>query len=291
MKQKTVFGYNINVLLFDSERKCCDDMRKYKLEVSLFSTRGRIRSINQDNYFINGKTLANSADENDSFRLTCKEGLFAVADGMGGEHDGEFASLAVVRALADMKQRTPTYEQLCKCIENANNLICARSESISARIGSTIVAAVISGERLAVCNVGDSKCLMYKDGKITQLSKDHTVTAQLVEAGIITPEQALKDNRRHRLFQHLGIPQEEMTLSVYSNEEVVIQDGDIIILCSDGLTDGLSFDDISSAIKENNDIDNLSQKLAALAMEKGSTDNITVMTIAVTEKKRFFGLF
>ncbi len=266
-------------------------MKKYRLNVSLFSTCGSARSINQDNYFINGRTLDDRTDRDDSFSLTCNEGLFAVADGMGGEHDGEFASFAAVKALADMKLLTPDCEQLCKAINDANDTICARSESMSACVGSTIAAAVICGDKLSICNVGDSKCLMYSGGNITQLSKDHTVTAQMVEAGIMTPAQAAKDKRRHQLFQHLGIQKEEMLLSVYRRENVTIHNGDIILLCSDGLTDGLDIEKIKAAISANKDRKALSGELAALAMENGSSDNITVLTISVAERKGLFGLF
>lgn len=266
-------------------------MKKFKLAVSLFSTCGGKRKINQDNYYINGRILDSRSDRDDFYSLTCRDGIFAVADGMGGERDGEFASLAAVRALVDMKQRVPSFEQICRCINSANDTICNRSKSIGARTGSTIVTAVIKGDTLTVCNVGDSKCLLYSGGRITQLSKDHTVTAQLVEAGIMTPEQAAKDIRRHQLFQHLGIPQDEMKLSVFRHEDVVLHEGNIIILCSDGLTDGLSFDDIVSAINVNKDKKKLSKELALLAIENGSTDNITVISIAVTDKKGLFGIF
>lgn len=266
-------------------------MKKYRFSVSLYSTCGNTRKINQDNFYINGKLLDDPQQKEYFFTEECSGGVFAVADGMGGEEEGEFASLTAVSSLAEINKKAPSYSGLCSCMEHANGIICERSERISARIGSTMVIAVINDSELSAYNIGDSKCLLYSGGKLTQLSKDHTVTAQMVEAGIMTPEQAMRDSRRHSLFQHLGMPEDEMSISLYRSENITLRDGDMIILCSDGLTDGLSSDDIAGAIRSGRTDPQLPKELSGLAMKNGSTDNITVLTISVSVRKNFFGLF
>ncbi len=265
-------------------------MRRYKLIVSVFSSKGNTRKINQDNFFVNGRRLEDPLGGDVKFTEVCKGGLFAVADGMGGEHEGEFASRKAVDTFGQLRTSHPTINELSECISMANDEICNEAERTGSRIGSTIAAAVIDGAKLDVCNIGDSRVLIYSSGRLDQITKDHTVAAQMIEAGLMTEEQASHDKRKHQLFQHLGISSEEMSLSLFSRENIMLSEGDIVILCSDGLSDGIGFDDILDRIMSMPDTIDLASDLARLAMKNGSTDNVTVITIAVKEK-RIFGLF
>lgn len=236
--------------------------------------------MNQDNFYINGEVLRDPYRRQVSAKGNFSDGIFAIADGMGGESDGEFASLRAVEALDMLRNnKKPTYEDICFCIDTANKEICDKITETGKKSGTTIVLAVADGKNLSVYNIGDSKCLLYSKGTLTQLSRDHTVTAQMVEAGLMTKEQARKDRRSHQLFQHLGIFPEDMTLSLYQRENIDFQKDDILILCSDGMTDGLEDADIIRYIETVSSFEELSKELVHAAMEKGSKDNVSVLAI------------
>ncbi len=254
-------------------------LSKKSLCVSVCTAAGTVRTINQDNFYLNGTFLKNPHEVQYTASAECQEGLFAVTDGMGGEKEGEFASLTAAEALSGCQNYKAPYEEMCACVERANAVICERREKTGSRIGTTIVSAVVKGRRLYVYNIGDSRAFLYRDGTLTQLSKDHTVTASLVEAGILTEEEAITDRRSHQLSQHIGIPPEEMCLTLYQSEEQELRFGDILLLCSDGLTDGLDREQIIQLMEKNTDRRGLAEELAAAAMKGGSKDNVTALTV------------
>lgn len=262
-----------------------DAMANRNFAVSMFSAIGNTRKMNQDNFYINGQIGHNPLQTKISSVGNCESGVFAVADGMGGESDGEEASLIAVDALSELTAEQPTYEEIAACIDRANDRIVQRVAVTKKKSGTTIVMAVVNEHQANIYNIGDSKCLLYRSGTIARLSKDHTVIAQMVEAGLLTEEQAKNDKRSHQLFQHIGIPPEDMTLSIFRNEGIELEDGDILILCSDGMTDGLNHDDIIRLIEENPDEENLAKILANAAMNHGSRDNVTVITLKKTHTK------
>lgn len=267
------------------QRKVVIEMADKKLLISLCSNIGTTRKMNQDNFYINGEFLRDPYRHQISAKGTFDDGIFAIADGMGGESNGEFASLQAVTAL-DLLRNNPRadYESICRCIEAANVRICQKIAETGKKSGTTIAMATVHDNVLNIYNIGDSKCLLYRAGTLVQLSKDHTVTAQMVEAGLLTKEQARQDRRSHQLFQHLGIEPEEMTLSLYRNEGIEFLAGDVLIICSDGMTDGLTDEDIIRLIEANAAPERLAKELVAAAMQKGSKDNVSVLTIKNLEK-------
>lgn len=254
-------------------------LREKNLQISVSSLTGRVRSINQDNFYYNGVTLPDDSQTDYTAVYEANHAFLAVADGMGGEREGEFASLTAVEALCAIGEELPSYEQLYDCVTKANGIICERSEQIHSCIGTTIVIAVIKGKRLRIYNIGDSKALLYHNGTLTQLSKDHTAAAALVEAGLLTHEEARKDPRSHQLSQHLGIPPEEMQLSLHQQENIPFAKGDVLLLCSDGLTEGLEESEIIRLIEQQPDSPDLASSLTAAALASGSRDNITALTV------------
>lgn len=252
-----------------------------QLSVSFCTNIGTTRKINQDNFYINGEILRDPYKKQFSAKGEFSDGIFAIADGMGGESDGEYASLRAVESLNMLRGKKPTYEEICSCVEAANKEICDKITATGKKSGTTIVLAVFEGKELNIYNIGDSKCLLYSRGTLVQLSRDHTVTAQMVEAGLMTKEQARKDRRSHQLFQHLGIFPDDMTLSLYQREKIDFQKDDVLILCSDGMTDGLEDADIIRYI-ETAAFENLSKELVKAAMENGSKDNVSVLAIKKT---------
>lgn len=280
-----IISINDNILLYYI-RNVVMLLSSKQLSVSFCTNIGTTRKINQDNFYINGEVLRDPYRRQVSAKGSFSDGIFAIADGMGGESDGEYASMRAVEALNMLRsKKKPSYEDICYCVEVANNEICSKITSTGKKSGTTIVLAVTDGKELNIYNIGDSKCLLYRKGTLTQLSKDHTVTAQMVEAGLLTKEQARQDRRSHQLFQHLGIFPDDMALSLFKNEKIIFEKNDVLILCSDGMTDGLDEAEIIRHIETNRSFDDLSKELVADAMKKGSKDNVSVLAIKKTGSK------
>lgn len=253
-----------------------------KISASVFSTVGNRRNINQDNYYLNGKIIddPNAIVIHDSVSIA--NGIFAVCDGMGGESDGEIASRIIVDEFMELDIDRVDSKSVSQVIDIANSNICAHITQSGENCGSTFVAALIRGKKAEIYNIGDSRCYLIRDNNILQLSKDHTLVAEMVSSGRITEENAKKDPHRHQLTQHLGIFPEEMSLSIY-HKTIELQKDDIILLCSDGVTDGLDNQKISEIVNNHDNIDSLTTSIADQAMRNGSTDNITAMVLHYSE--------
>ena len=256
-----------------------------KIFAGVFSVIGNKRKINQDNFYINGKILKDINKETYKYNTWSHEEIYAVCDGMGGENDGEVASRIAVEEIKNISQNKKLDDSVIhSAIDKANRKICQYISEHGENCGSTFVAVVIKNDEATIYNIGDSRCYLIRNNKITQLTKDHTLTAQMVDAGMLTYEQAEKDKRRHSLVQHLGIFPEEMTLSTYKNS-FKTEIGDILIICSDGLTDKLDNKGIIEIVKENENIADLPYELVQSAIDIGSTDNITAMVLKIQKDK------
>lgn len=254
-------------------------MENKNLFATISSDIGCVREKNQDNFYFDGKILNNYNQKHTFERATCKDGIFAIADGMGGESLGEFASLCVVDLLRQKINSGDinNSEDINNFVLKANEKICIKMQECRKKIGTTVALAHFKDNYVSFYNLGDSKCLLYRDGKVEQFSKDHTVVANLVRMNILTEEQAKTDKRRHQLSQHIGIFPEEFTISLYESQKIETKPNDIIILCSDGLTDALDFESIANLIENTEYIDEISEKLVNEAIRKGSKDNVTVL--------------
>ena len=266
-------------------------MGKNNYEICLFSGTGTTRKMNQDNFYFNGRIHRDPYSDQIISKQLFTDGVFAVCDGMGGENDGEKASLIAVESLSELPSGHPAYEDVCTCIDLANQQVCHNINQTKKRSGTTIVLGALTEDSLDVYNIGDSKCFLCRGGTLMQLSKDHTLGAQMIDAGILTKEQARTDKRSHQLSQHIGIFPDDMTLSVFRNQSIPLQKDDILILCSDGLTDGLTDEEIANLAENNQQLENPAMLLANTAMQKGSKDNVTVIFIRKLTKSGGFSLF
>ena len=256
-------------------------MSEKKLIVSVRSDTGTVRKNNQDNFYINGKFIENYTQKHITAEGSFDEGVFAVADGMGGESFGDVASDYAVRTLCDFKTEDGGIndENIYDYVDKANNLICDEMRKRGQSIGTTIAIADIKDDTASFYNVGDSKCFLFRSGKVKQMTKDHSVVANLVEMGGITPEQAKTDKLRHQLSQALGVFPEEFIISPFISEPVSLQSNDAVIICSDGLTDALDESMIADIIIRNENPFKVSDELVFSAMQNGSKDNVTVVVI------------
>ena len=241
---------------------------------------GRIRSENQDNFYLNGTYRQNPADMQiqRAQRHDSAAALYAVADGMGGEKYGEVASLMAVRAM-DALRRSGRGQDLTHYLLERNAEICDFiRQNHGVRSGSTFVGLCICGASAALVNIGDSRGYLFRDGSLSQLSRDHTAVWQMIRLGAITPEKARVHPDRHKLTQHLGIFPDEMVIEPYEAAGTV-RDGDLFLLCSDGITDMLEDKDISRLLCADESPEAAAEGLFSAATAAGGRDNITVLLV------------
>ena len=199
-----------------------------------------------------------------------KKGVsLAVFDGMGGEEDGEIASYLAAHTFSKMQNDEMPEAFLKKTVLEMNQAVFEESQKRFCSMGSTTVILYIKGEKVFVCNVGDSKAFLAGE-ELVQLSKDHTDEAFLREHGIT--------DRKPVLSQYLGADPEELMLEPFFMEKE-IERGDCFLLCSDGLTDMLSGEQILHILREEDSAKACAEHLVQEALDHGGYDNITVMVV------------
>ena len=225
---------------------------------------GRVRSVNED--------LALES-------MT----LFAVADGMGGHAGGEVAARTAIDALQREFGLHQSAEGLTGAVRQANVAVWERSqEDTDLRgMGTTLTAAALvgtpDGDRLVMANVGDSRSYRFHDGRLIQLSHDHSVAEELVDRGELSEAEAAIHPHRHILTRALGVSS-DVDVDVW---EMTPESGDRYLLCSDGLTNEVPESQISDVLSSVPDPQQAADKLVRLANESGGNDNITVVVLDV----------
>jgi protein phosphatase len=227
---------------------------------------GMVRQQNEDSYL---------AEEN----------LYVVADGMGGHNAGEVASaLAVTTLKAGARSGIDSVERFRELVQQANTAIYTASldDSTQSGMGTTLTAlSIVAGEepRVLVANVGDARTYLWRNGALTRLSVDHSYVQELVNEGIITPEEARVHPRRNIVTRALGIDR-SVVVDVFSH---LVRTGDRIVLCSDGLVDEVSDADIAVVLGQHSDPQDTSEALVMVANTAGGRDNTTVIVIDVLD--------
>ena len=216
--------------------------------------------------------------------------LFAVADGMGGHEAGEIASEITVNTLAELAPSHLDAEGLTAAVEAANyNVMKAPRQGIGRDgMGTTLTAAMLEGERLLIAQVGDSRAYLLHKGHLQQITRDHSLMADLIEAGQITPEEARVHPNRSVITRAIG-SDIHMRPDIY---ELNVDAGDRILLCSDGLSSMIPNNAIESIMRRQSDAQHCADELVTAALENGGADNVTVVVAdvpgfsEVREKKR-----
>lgn len=209
----------------------------------------------------------------------CEPPLFAVADGMGGARAGEIAAgLAAAALEEEAGSETLGADGVAALIVEANRRIWERSLSDpkTAGMGAVITAAVVDAEAgtVAIGHVGDSRAYLLRGGSIEQLTTDHSLVAELMQSGVLTPEEAERHPQRSAITRALGT---EETVEV-DGFTVVAEPGDIYLICSDGLSNMLSDDEMVATIEgSGGDPHAAAETLVRAANERGGEDNVTVV--------------
>lgn len=210
--------------------------------------------------------------------FVCEPPLFAVADGMGGARAGEIAARLAAAALEEAGARVRGPEGIAASIAEANRRIWERSRADpqTAGMGTTVTAALVDPETgtVAIGHVGDSRAYLLREGTLEQLTTDHSLVAELVESGVLTPEEAERHPQRSAITRALGT---EPTVEV---DAFTVQGrpGDLFLLCSDGLSSMVPDDEVAAAIAAaGSDPARAAEALVAAANARGGEDNVTVV--------------
>ncbi len=214
--------------------------------------------------------------------------LLVVADGMGGAAGGDVASSVVVAHLAPLDDDIPSGDLLAglrDAVFAAHDELVERvaEDPSLAGLGTTVVAILRSGTRLAMIHIGDSRAYLLRDGELLQVTTDHTFVQHLVETGRLTPEQAEHHPQRSVLLRVLGDNASDIVLDEWHHEARV---GDRWLLCSDGLSGVVSEDTIADVLSSVHDPGECADILVALALQGGGPDNVTCVVSDVLDLDR-----
>jgi serine/threonine protein phosphatase PrpC len=245
---------------------------------------GRVRSNNED-----------------CFRIVEPLNLYVLSDGMGGEAHGEVASAMAVDTVikycsdpssdsAGSSLGTPQpgwsekTRRLTSAVHLANKNIFDSAEANPEQhgMGATITAAWIDGSRLSIAHVGDSRAYLLRSGTLQQLTSDHSLVAEQVRRGILTPAEAEESEMQSVLLRALGAVSEIQV----DTEEHVLFSRDILMLCCDGLTRMVAEAEIAGTLQAETDPTRAAEKLVQLANERGGVDNITVIVVRIGAESR-----
>lgn len=225
---------------------------------------GRVRSVNEDSLIV----------RNDI-------GLWAVADGMGGHENGQWASRTIVAALSELSPSSDFDTDLANvigAIETANQRIRAEADIRGQRMGSTVVALLANGHRFALAWVGDSRAYRLKDRTLTQLTRDHTQVQDMVEKGLLAEDEVAGHPMSHVLSRAVGV-EDNMAVDVLTGE---LASGDVYLLCSDGLSGVISRAEIEIQLLTV-DPSSAGRNLIELTLSRNAPDNVTLITVACEE--------
>ena len=231
----------------------------------------------------------------DAFAFDAQTGLCLLADGMGGYNAGEVASCMAIaflhRELASWLSRTGSRAStqalrhtMDACANDINYAIyrAARANPDYAGMGTTLVVGVFLGSQLVLGHVGDSRCYRLRGQRLAQITKDHSMLQEQMDAGLITPEQASTSPHRNLITRALGV-EREVAIEINSHK---VKPGDVYLMCSDGLSDMVNHSAIAAVLNAAGPLEAKATALITLANQGGGRDNISVLLAHAAEGER-----
>ncbi len=275
-----------------------DDLSEKSFDIFGASDIGRERSENQDHFLVadlRRQLLVRQTDipqAQHELLFGCQEGnLLVVADGMGGHQDGEVASRTAVESAAhyvlDMMhwflKLSPGDEQqfedeLADCLKSIQRKIWAGGEAASQRMGTTVTMAYLLWPRMFVVHAGDSRCYLHRAGTLRRLTTDHTIAQQLIDSGAPVADEAYLAKWRHVLWNCVGGNDRQVRPEVVRSE---LEEGDVVLLCSDGLTNMLEDAEIAAILSTAATSQAATVELIQAANRAGGEDNISAIVCRV----------
>ncbi len=238
----------------------------YRFETGAATHHGRVRDHNEDRYL--------AAPEH---------GIWLVADGMGGHFGGDVAAQILVDETASVHRAATApdlHARFHDRVARANQAIRDHSDRHEgATIGTTLAALLIHDRRFLVSWCGDSRVYLLREGRLHQVSRDHTEVQELLDTGAITEEQAENWPRRNVITRAIGVHDEAMIEDRYGD----LQDRDVFLLCSDGLTGHVEDDEIATHLR-GQAAQRACDALLDLTLERGASDNVTLIVVRCTFK-------
>ena len=245
------------------------------------------RQKNEDNYFLDGVTLPEGSEDSAPRAAGLRsKGILGIFDGMGGEQAGEYASSAAALKLGehraallgcrDMEGFRAAAEAYIAAV---NAELLRRGEALGATVGAAMALLVMRGSEAMICNLGDCRVYCLRSGKLSLLTRDHTLAAFLQRRGDLSPEEAKTDPRRHSLMRHLGSDQGGEALQP-SLKRLELEGGERFLLCTDGVSGPLPEPELIRALGKGNPAAAV-KALDAAAEQAGSRDNRTALVAQV----------
>ncbi len=256
---------------------------------------GKVRVNNEDHFLVAklAKSMqieSSSLEGAGSTRFSAEDGyLMVVADGMGGAAAGERASALAVESVEEFTLNTLKWffhlgksdeslllDELRESLEAADRSVFDQAEADHrlAGMGTTLTMAYSVGPDLYIVHAGDSRAYLLRDGELEQVTHDHTLVQMLVSGGMLTPEAARRHHRRNVVTNVIGGPSPGVHAEIH---KVRLADGDVLLLCSDGLTEPVADLAIAEALAAHPEPEAAARRLIELALEHGAPDNVTVV--------------
>ncbi len=215
--------------------------------------------------------------------------LFVLADGVGGQEQGEVASKTAVESMIAGFHTAKDGEShsgvLQRLVQQANTRVfeaAVTGSRASAGMATTVVACALRYDRVSVAHVGDSRCYLIRNGKAAQITRDHTIAGEHLRMGLVTAKEAAEGQTSHILSRSLG---SELMANVETNDYQIFA-GDVLLLCSDGLHGLVDSSEMAAICGHGQDLHLAAEKLVALANERGGGDNISVQLIRIRGVER-----
>jgi protein phosphatase len=258
---------------------------------------GKVRSNNEDHFLVarlskSMRVCKTSLPGEGETQFSEEEGyLMVVADGMGGHAAGERASALAVGSIEGFVLNTLKWflhlsgddehqlvTELRQSLESADRTVIERARSNRAfyGMGTTLTMAFSVATDLFIVHAGDSRAYLFRDGELEQLTSDDTVVQVLVDAGVISPEDAKHHNRRHVVTNVIGGPGEGVSVEI---QKLKLLDGDTVLYCTDGLTEPVDDHAIAEILHHHPDPEDACTQLVELALSRGAPDNVTAVVV------------
>ncbi|MGM0436827.1 MAG: Stp1/IreP family PP2C-type Ser/Thr phosphatase [Bacillota bacterium] len=232
------------------------------MEFKSFSSKGNVRKNNEDNYLLRKAPFP----------------VIVVADGMGGHRAGDVASQMAVDLIKNYKFNFEKniLDEIKDLVNMVNNKIIDKGEENPEYkgMGTTLSLALIHDKNVYIGHIGDSRIYLFRENKLKKITTDDSLVNELIENGRLNPNEAFDHPQKHILTQALGIDEE---INIETNK-IELQDDDLLLFCTDGLTDMIREGKIEEIISNHTDLNTLTQKLGKKALENGGSDNITLIT-------------